>query len=195
MRFKLIFLFTAFILSCSETVPFSSKNELNFGIVIHGGAGTMNRKDMTPEKENEYRQALEESITLGYKILNEGGTSQDAVEISIRMMENSPLFNAGKGAVLTAEKTIELDAAFMNGKDLNAGAIASVKTIKNPITAAIKVMEQSPHVLLSGRGAEKFAEFIYNKLSEFVYEETQGRVRIAQVEFMEHGKNTAIYKQ
>tara|TARA_Y100001970_G_scaffold179469_1_gene218390 strand:+ start:1547 stop:2494 length:948 start_codon:yes stop_codon:yes gene_type:complete len=131
---------------------------LNYGIVIHGGAGTMNRKDMTPEKEKQYREALEESVTLGYKILKEGGTSQEAVEHSIRVMENSPLFNAGKGAVLTAEKTIELDAAFMNGKDLNAGAVASVKTIKNPITAAIKVMEESPHVLLSSRGAEKFAK-------------------------------------
>ena len=131
---------------------------MNYGIVIHGGAGTMNRKDMTPEKEKQYREALEESVTLGYKILKDGGTSQEAVEHSIRVMENSPLFNAGKGAVLTAEKTIELDAAFMNGKDLNAGAVASVKTIKNPITAAIKVMEESPHVLLSARGAEKFAK-------------------------------------
>ena len=155
---KLICFFTLFFFSCTESVPLNSKKDLNYGIVIHGGAGTMNRKDMTPEKEKQYREALEESVTLGYKILKEGGTSQEAVEHSIRVMENSPLFNAGKGAVLTAEKTIELDAAFMNGKDLNAGAVASVKTIKNPITAAIKVMEESPHVLLSSRGAEKFAK-------------------------------------
>lgn len=193
MRFKLIFLFTVFILSCSETVPLSSKNELNFGIVIHGGAGTMNRKDMTPEKENEYRQALEESITLGYKILNEGGTSQEAVEISIRMMENSPLFNAGKGAVLTAEKTIELDAAFMNGKDLNAGAIASVKTIKNPITAAIKVMEQSPHVLLSGRGAEKFAEEKGLEIVDPSYFFTQRRINdLDKIKSIESSANVSI---
>lgn len=155
---KLICFFTLIFFSCTESVSLNSKKGLNFGIVIHGGVGTMNRKDMTPKKEKEYREALEESITSGYKILKDGGTSQEAVEQSIRIMENSPLFNAGKGAVLTAEKTIELDAAFMNGKDLNAGAIASVKTIKNPITAAIKVMEESPHVLLSGRGAEKFAK-------------------------------------
>ena len=155
---KLICFFTLIFFSCTESVPLNSKKDLNYGIVIHGGAGTMKRKDMTPEKEKQYREALEESVTLGYKILKEGGTSQEAVEHSIRVMENSPLFNAGKGAVLTAEKTIELDAAFMNGKDLNAGAVASVKTIKNPITAAIKVMEESPHVLLSARGAEKFAK-------------------------------------
>ena len=155
---KLICFFTLIFFSCTESVPLNSKKDLNYGIVIHGGVGTMNRKDMTTEKEKQYREALEESVTLGYKILKEGGTSQEAVEHSIRVMENSPLFNAGKGAVLTAEKTIELDAAFMNGKDLNAGAVASVKTIKNPITAAIKVMEESPHVLLSSRGAEKFAK-------------------------------------
>ncbi len=155
---KLLYFLILIFFSCIESNPIDLKRKVNFGIVIHGGAGTMNKKDMTPEKEKQYREALKKSITVGYKILKEGGTSQKAIEETIRVMENSPLFNAGKGAVLTAEGTVELDAAFMNGKDLNAGAIASVKTIKNPISAAIKVMEDSPHVLLSGRGAENFAK-------------------------------------
>ena len=129
----------------------------NFGIVIHGGAGTMSRKEMTKEMDLIYRKKLEEVIRLGYSILKNGGTSQEAVEKSINLMEDSPLFNAGKGAVLNSDGQIELDASFMDGKTLNAGAIVGVKTIRNPISAAIKVMENSPHVMFFGNGAEKFA--------------------------------------
>jgi len=129
----------------------------NFGIVIHGGAGTMSRKKMTKEMDLIYRKKLEEVIRAGHSILKNGGTSQEAVEKSINLMEDSPLFNAGKGAVLNSNGQIELDASFMNGKTLNAGAIVGVKTIKNPISAAIKVMENSPHVMFFGDGAEKFA--------------------------------------
>ena len=129
----------------------------NFGIVIHGGAGTMSREEMTNEMDSLYRKKLEEVIKVGYSILKNGGTSQEAVEKSINLMEDSPLFNAGKGAVLNSSGEIELDASFMNGKTLNAGAIVGVKTIKNPISAAIKVMENSPHVMFFGNGAEEFA--------------------------------------
>ena len=129
----------------------------NFGIVIHGGAGTMSRKEMTKEMDSMYRNKLEEVIKVGYLILKNGGTSQEAVEKSINLLEDSPLFNAGKGAVLNSNGEIELDASFMNGKTLNAGAIVGVKTIKNPISAAIKVMENSPHVMFFGSGAEEFA--------------------------------------
>ena len=129
----------------------------NFGIVIHGGAGTMSRKEMTKEMDSIYRNKLEEVIRVGYLILKNGGTSQEAVEKSINLLEDSPLFNAGKGAVLNSNGEIELDASFMNGKTLNAGAIVGVKTIKNPISAAIKVMENSPHVMFFGSGAEEFA--------------------------------------
>ena len=155
---KFLYSLVLIFFACNESILVDSKGKENYGIVIHGGAGTILKKNMTPEKEMQYRKALKEAITVGYEILRKGGTSQEAIEKTINVMENSPLFNAGKGAVLTSEGTIELDAAFMNGKDLNAGAVASVKTIKNPISAAIKVMEDSPHVLLSGRGAEKFAE-------------------------------------
>lgn len=129
----------------------------NFALVIHGGAGTILKKNMTPEKEAAYRAKLEESLKAGYAVLNTGGSAMDAVEAAIHVMEDSPLFNAGKGAVFTNAGTNELDAAIMNGADLKAGAVAGVKTVKNPITAARKVMEETWHVLLAGEGADKFA--------------------------------------
>ena len=154
---KLILFLAVIVLGCSKT----SKNKFekqSFGIVIHGGAGTILKKNMTKEKEEEYRQALSKAIKIGYDVLKNGGGSKDAVEKTINYMEDSPLFNAGKGAVLTAKGTIELDASFMDGKTLNAGAVSGVKKIKNPISAAIKVMEKSPHVMLSGQGADLFSQ-------------------------------------
>ena len=130
----------------------------NFGIVIHGGAGTILRENMTPEKEAEYKAKLEEAIKAGHKILAEGGSSLDAVEATIRIMEDSPLFNAGKGAVFTADEKNELDASIMNGENKAAGAIAGVTTVKNPISLARQVMENSPHVMMAGKGAEIFAK-------------------------------------
>ena len=130
----------------------------NFSIVIHGGAGTILKENMTPELEHAYRTTLAEAIAVGYAILKEGGSSQEAVEKTIHVMENSPLFNAGKGAVLTAQGHASLDASFMDGKTLNAGAISGVSHIKNPISTAIAVMEKSPHVMLSGQGADQFAK-------------------------------------
>lgn len=127
-------------------------------LVIHGGAGTITRANMTPEKEKAYRQALDAALQNGYTVLKKGGTSLKAVEAAIMVLENSPLFNAGKGAVFTNEGKNELDAAVMDGKNLTAGAIAGVTTIKNPIQAAIAVMEKSPHVLMVGKGAEQFAK-------------------------------------
>lgn len=127
-------------------------------IVIHGGAGTIRRESMTPEREQAYREVLELALKTGYGILKNGGTSLDAVEATIRVMEDSPLFNAGKGAVFTANGTNELDAAIMDGATLKAGSVAGLKHIKNPITLARKVMEQSPHVMMVGEGAEMFAK-------------------------------------
>jgi beta-aspartyl-peptidase (threonine type) len=132
--------------------------ERPFGIVIHGGAGDMKKESMPPEEQEAYRKKLEEALTAGYNILKDGGKSLDAVETAIRIMEDSPLFNAGKGAVFTAEGTNELDASIMEGKTLNAGAVAAVKRVKNPIALARMVMEHSPHVMLAGEGAEKFAK-------------------------------------
>jgi len=153
MMKKLLFIALIVFYGCEE----APKQEPTFGIVIHGGAGTILKKNMTPEREAEYRAVLAEAIQVGHQILKAGGSSQEAVEKTIHVMEDSPLFNSGKGAVLNAEGTIELDASFMNGADLNAGAISGVRTVKHPISAAIKVMENSPHVMLSGKGADQFA--------------------------------------
>ena len=126
-------------------------------IVIHGGAGTILKKNMTPEREQAYTDALTFALKTGYDVLASGGSSLDAVEAAIRTMEDSPLFNAGKGAVFTNQGKNELDASIMDGSNLKAGAVASVTTIKNPITAARRVMTDSKHVLLVRRGAELFA--------------------------------------
>ncbi len=127
-------------------------------LIIHGGAGTILKEHMTLEKEKEYKDKLTEALQAGFKKLKEGKSSVEAVESSIVVMEDSPLFNAGKGAVFTNEGKNELDASIMFGKDKSAGAVAGVKTIKNPIKAAIAVMKNSPHVMLAGSGAEKFAK-------------------------------------
>ena len=146
------FIMILFILSC-KTNPDKS----NIGIVIHGGAGTILKENMSAELEKAYRIKLEEAVKTGYAILKNGGSSRDAVEESIKIMENSALFNAGVGAVLTNDERVSLDASFMSGEDLNAGAIAGSSFIKNPISAAIAVMDKSPHVLLSSKGADDFA--------------------------------------
>ncbi|WP_082893663.1 isoaspartyl peptidase/L-asparaginase [Rufibacter ruber] len=127
-------------------------------LVIHGGAGTITRKNMTPEREKAYQEVLNQALQTGYAVLKKGGSSLDAVEATVRVMEDSPLFNAGKGAVFTNEGRNELDAAIMDGKTRKAGAIASVTTIRNPISTARAVMEKSEHVMMIGSGAEKFAK-------------------------------------
>ena len=141
-----------------ETKQLQSPQNPRLGFVIHGGAGVIRRGDLSPEKEKAYRAKLEEALMAGYKALQEGKTSLDAVQIAINLMEDSPLFNAGKGAVFTADGKNELDAAIMDGKDLRAGAVAGLHNVKNPINLARAVMEKSPHVMMIGDGAEKFAK-------------------------------------
>ncbi|HEX6914277.1 MAG TPA: isoaspartyl peptidase/L-asparaginase [Chitinophagaceae bacterium] len=133
------------------------KDSSRYVLVIHGGAGTILKKSMTPEKEAAYRAGLQQALDAGNKILQSGGSALDAVEAAVRVMEDNPLFNAGKGAVFTNEGKNEMDAAIMEGQTLKAGSVASVMTIRNPITAARRVMERTPHVMLIGRGAEQFA--------------------------------------
>lgn len=154
MKHFLSILVLLLVVGCT---PVKDNHEPTFGIVIHGGAGTILKENMSAEMEQAYREKLAEAVATGHAILKAGGTSQDAVEQTIHVMENSPLFNSGKGAVLTADESIALDASFMDGKTLDAGAIAGVKHIKNPISAAIKVMNNSPHVMLAGAGADQFA--------------------------------------
>jgi len=129
-----------------------------FSIAIHGGAGTLVKGMMTTELEKQYKAALKEALYAGYSVLESGGTSIEAVEKAVIVLEDSHLFNAGKGAVFTADETHEMDASIMNGKNLNAGAVSLISGIKNPISLAYDVMEKSEHVFLAGEGAIQFAK-------------------------------------
>ena len=161
-------------------LPVTAQNIAGNGkisIVIHGGAGTILRTNMTPAKEKAYHAVLKAALNVGYKSMEDGGSSEEAVVASIIIMENSPLFNAGKGAVFTNSGTNELDASIMNGYDGTAGAVAGVKRIKNPILAAQMVKNKSEHVLLTGTGAEGFAMKNKMKLVEPSYFYTEKRYR------------------
>jgi beta-aspartyl-peptidase (threonine type) len=144
--------------SKGEPVNQSSMETKRFGLVVHGGAGTIERSKMTPEREREYSAGLERALTAGYEILKRGGSSLDATEAAVRVLEDDPHFNAGKGSVFTSAGTNEMDAAIMDGKTLAAGAVASLKHIKNPIGLARLVMEKSGHVMMDSEGAELFAK-------------------------------------
>ena len=136
----------------------SIEEPIQYALVIHGGAGTLIREDMTPDKDAQYRSALDSALTIGENILLSGGTAADAVEKTINYLEDVPLFNAGKGAVYTADEHHELDASFMDGATLEAGAVGGITNIKHPISAARAVMLYSEHVMLTGQGAEQFAQ-------------------------------------
>lgn len=160
MKHVALLSFFLFTLACDPakmTSPSQSDRKPPLTLVIHGGAGTIRKQHMTPERERAYHAALKHALDTGYVVLAAGGRSVDAVIAAITVMENSPLFNAGKGAVFTYTGKNELDASIMDGSTLMAGAVAGVTTIKNPIKAAYAVMTESPHVMLAGRGAEKFA--------------------------------------
>lgn len=131
--------------------------ENNVAIAIHGGAGTISKAKLTPTQTQQYKDKLKEAVSTGYAVLKKGGTSTDAVVAAIKVLEASPLFNAGVGAVYTWNEEHELDASIMEGSGKHAGAVAGVKRIKSPIDAARRVMDRSPHVMLSGEGAETFA--------------------------------------
>lgn len=162
-----------------------------FMLVIHGGAGTINRSNMTPEREREYRAALGEALRIGHGVLAKGGSSLDAVEATVRFMEDSPLFNAGKGAVFTHEGKNELDAAIMDGKTKKAGSVAAVTIIRNPITAARAVMEKSKHVMMAGRGAELFATKMGLEIVDPSYFWTERRWKALQDELLKEQKPQA----
>ena len=140
---------------CFSVFFYSQKK---YVVVIHGGAGTILKKDMSPELEEQYRAKLKEALTQSYQKIKEGKSSLEAVEAAVVVMEDSPLFNAGKGAVFTSDGRNELDASIMYGKDKSAGAVAGLTVVKNPIKAAIAVMQKSEHVMMIGKGAEQFAK-------------------------------------
>lgn len=140
-----------------------------FSIAIHGGAGTLVKGMMTPQLESQYRAALKEALDAGYYLLENGGTAIDAVEVAVRALEDSPLFNAGKGSVFTAEGSHEMDASIMDGKTRNAGAVSLITGIKNPVSLARDVMEKSEHVFLAGEGAMRFAKELKYQLEDANY--------------------------
>ncbi|HEY0612967.1 MAG TPA: isoaspartyl peptidase/L-asparaginase [Chitinophaga sp.] len=158
----------------------TSAAKQQYVMVIHGGAGTILKSQMTPEREQAYKVALEQALRSGYAILQRGGSSLDAVEAAVKVMEDSPLFNAGKGAVFTNEGKNEMDAAIMNGKTLAAGSVAGVTVIMNPISAARAVMERSQHVMLTGPGADKFAKEAGLEIVDPSYFYTEERWRSLQ---------------
>lgn len=157
-----------------ENLP--EEPERKIAVVIHGGAGTISREKMDSVTEVAYREKLNEALQAAYQVLDSGGSSCDAVMQAIILMENSPLFNAGKGAVLTAAGDNELDASIMRGSDLNAGSVAGVKTVKNPILAAYQVMINSPHVMLAGAGADAFAAEQGLEIVDQSYFKTERRI-------------------
>jgi len=136
----------------------SSARENKIGLVVHGGAGTMARNKMSAEHEREYRAGIENALRAGWEILQHGGSALDATEAAVRVFEDDPLFNAGKGSVFNAAGVNEMDSAIMDGKTLRAGTAANLQHVKNPISLARLIMERSPHVMLAGEGAEAFAK-------------------------------------
>lgn len=146
-----------FVMAMSVTCFAQQTATVPYVLVIHGGAGTILKEQMTPEKEAAYRKGLEAALAAGNKVLKNGGHALDAVEAAVKVMEDDPLFNAGKGAVFTNAGKNEMDAAIMDGSNRKAGSVAGVTNIKNPITAARAVMEKSEHVMMAGKGAEQFA--------------------------------------
>src|SRR3954465_13510280 len=151
------FAFLFFNAAAAETSADNNPNmeKKNIGLAIHGGAGTIERSTMTPEKQREYRAGLERALTAGYEILKRGRSSLDATEAAVHVLENDPLFNAGRGSVFTSAGTNEMDASIMDGKTLRAGAVGALEHVRNPIVLARAVMEKSKHVMMVGTGSEE----------------------------------------
>ena len=148
---------------------------VRIALALHGGAGTIDRNSMTPEREREYRAGIENALRAGQEILQTGGSSLDAVQATVRVLEDDPHFNAGRGSVFTSAGTNEMDAAIMDGKTLRAGAVGALEHVRNPIVLARAVMEKSKHVMMVGTGAEEFAKRNGIELADAKYFFTQGR--------------------
>ncbi|MBU6340266.1 MAG: isoaspartyl peptidase/L-asparaginase [Bacteroidetes bacterium] len=197
---RFLLLSIVLIFSCQAPPPIetSKNNKQPWAIALHGGAGTLSRTLMTPEREAAYRAALDTALMIGETVLKNGGSSLDAVSQTIIYLEDCPLFNAGRGAVFNHEGKNELDASIMDGSTQKAGAVGSVSVVKNPILLARAVMEHSPHVLLTGRGAEQFAREQGIQTIEPSWFFTQERWNTLQdalkEEARENGKHGGIFK-
>ncbi|MFC6999033.1 isoaspartyl peptidase/L-asparaginase family protein [Rufibacter roseus] len=167
--------------------------ENNWGIAIHGGAENKSRDELSDSKQAAYEQGLENALMAGWHILNDGGSAVDAVEAAVRSMENNPLFNAGRGGSLSKDESNEFDACIMDGKTMQAGAVAGVKHVKNPITVAKTIMQESKHVLICGTGAEDFArdhDLPFKAEEYFKTEEKEKALKEAKKEEETVGKDT-----
>jgi len=157
--------FTSFCVALAQSAPAQESQPASaqhkWALVLHGGAGVIARSLMSPEAEANYRAGLKEALTAAADVLDKGGSSLDAVETAIKLLEDNPLFNAGRGAVFAADGTNQLDAAIMDGETMRAGAVADVQRTRHPISLARAVMEQSPHVMLIGSGADEFAAHVH----------------------------------
>ena len=158
MNFRKLVIASAVLLGACAATPDPGPATPEWRLVVHGGAGVITREGMSPEKEAAYTAALETALEAGAAVLRNGGSALDAVEAAVIPMEDDPLFNSGHGAVFTAAGTHELDASIMDGRDRNAGAVAGVTRVRNPIKAARAVMDKSEHVMFAGTGADAFAE-------------------------------------
>lgn len=190
-----IFLFLLFV------TPFVFAENNYFRLVIHGGAGDITEQNISEELKKEHEKKLTEALQAGYTILSQGGDSIDAVQAAVMVMEDSPLYNAGKGASLTVDNKVELDASIMDGRDHKAGAVAGVSHIRNPIMAAYKVMTKSPYVMMGGIGAEEFAQAEGLDIVEpsyFIIESRTEQLKkvkeISQKVEQEKGVNAALYQ-
>ncbi len=185
----LLLFFMASFYSCnqSQTQTSISQTKIPYAIVIHGGAGYIN--NLPPEVEKAYKEKLNEALNTGYLVLKNGGTAIEAVQKTINVMEDSPLFNAGKGCVLNSKGKPEMDASIMDGSNLNCGAVAGVSHIKNPINAALLVKDSTRHVLLAGQGAEEFCKQYDIIIKDETYFVTQKRLKqLQQIQNKEHKK-------
>lgn len=176
ISFILFTVITAALFIIFESFSPDIEQQMKYALVIHGGAGYIVKKNISDEQEKEYRDKLQEALQAGEKVLKDGGSALDAVEAAITVLEDSPLFNAGKGSVFTHDEQNEMDASIMDGKTLNAGAVAGVHRIKNPIKGAKAVLEKSEHVMLAGDGADAFAKKTGLKIVSPSYFKVQSRL-------------------
>jgi L-asparaginase / beta-aspartyl-peptidase len=183
----------ALFVAAAGVAPVCAADEPPLAIVIHGGAGVINRSEMTSEREAQYRSGLEAARDAGYAVLEKGGSSLDAVTAAVRTLEDNPLFNAGIGAVLNRDGEAELDSSIMDGASLRAGAVANLKHVKNPVELARAVMEKSPHVMIAGAGAEEFALQNGFTLVPNSYFRTESRIR--QLEKTQQEEKAAAKKR
>ena len=173
---RLISLLSVLLVTACSTIPDAPMPvKPEWRLVIHGGAGVILRENLSQEMEAAYTAALNEALEAGAGVLSSGGEAIDAVEAAVLVMEDNPLFNAGHGAVFTAQARHELDAAIMDGRDRNAGAVAGVMRVKNPIRAARAVMDKSEHVMFAGTGADDFAETQGLDMVDNTYFDTEWR--------------------